>query len=1045
MAAVITPENSGFLRRSELSPVPRSGEEERDRGCDSSGALQLKRTQQRSTTATTVAITTAAQMEGRDGMNQGCDENKAIKGGELAGWVSSRQISSASCASADRAHIPRAAGDLSDCAHGDGSSTPKVSGATNTCTVSDKRQGTSISNSSKRDHISGGMVSKRGKTESKLVEEREEAPEMNGTASPVPGNSAGARGKLSSIDTKLHDALPSLAQKENRAFCPTRSGKDCSRKPRRDSFSASLQAAQKASSSSVPRPRLQSLRDICEGGKGASPTYTTKAVGQGLRLTLPVVQQRYGVVSNRPAISLAASPVSSKQADDLEIRGRRAHSEDSRNVGPPRAAASPPREQANPLMRLEMAGTMLSPEWIHDEDWLQVSDDESSSSSPRLSRRLELDTILENSASYCYTAKGDIWLSGFRSPIPQAGLMTATWQAENVERSGSAYFVPGPVAGGDGEAFSCSVSQDAAGSTSIAAGGAITATAAPGPAVYAASTIATGGVEATPMIERVVILGRAGEGETSVVYRAFDLFDLGLVAVKVIPVNDQKKRRQLVHEVSSLYGRLGMRGRRRRRATTVYEISKTDNLSEVVNPYTTRHSSWPMKGVEKTALWPTGARGGFEHVLELIDVFVTKSNSTVSLVMEYMDGGSLQDLVDAGGCQDEAKLGRIALQTLRGLAFLHSSNLIHRDIKPANVLLNRRGEVKIADFGLARTLGGGGGGGREGGGREINEENVRGISEQRASRCPSSDGADIGEGGGHSGEGKGLGGGQNGNTTAPVTPVADDGDVDDDAIDPARCSNVGTRFNNRPAPPGGVDVPTSPSGVDDSRDVSGQQLDTMSSSKKSPSIGGGKRSERIATPSARGATDTAETTAEGEANTRLHRARTFVGTVTYMSPERINGDEYSYSSDVWSLGMTVLTTALGRLPVETSKGYWGVLHSIRDADAPTLPADGPWSEEFREFVRLCLEKDPERRPECSALLETVFIRRASATWNPYQNSSCNSELSEKNMRETRLQELENTLHTIAEHVSALIKAAESCARDGNSPTPSARGGLGTLS
>ncbi|CAN0475795.1 unnamed protein product, partial [Ectocarpus sp. 8 AP-2014] len=105
----------------------------------------------------------------------------------------------------------------------------------------------------------------------------------------------------------------------------------------------------------------------------------------------------------------------------------------------------------------------------------------------------------------------------------------------------------------------------------------------------------------------------------------------------------------------------------------------------------------------------------------------------------------------------------------------------------------------------------------------------------------------------------------------------------------------------------------------------------------------------------------------------LHRARTFVGTTTYMSPERINGDEYSYSADVWSLGMMMLTTALGRLPFETNKGYWGVLHCIRDADAPSLPADGPWSSEFREFLRLCLEKNPERRPTCSALMETAFI------------------------------------------------------------------------
>ncbi|CAN0415256.1 unnamed protein product, partial [Ascophyllum nodosum] len=78
--------------------------------------------------------------------------------------------------------------------------------------------------------------------------------------------------------------------------------------------------------------------------------------------------------------------------------------------------------------------------------------------------------------------------------------------------------------------------------------------------------------------------------------------------------------------------------------------------------------------------------------------------------------------------------------------------------------------------------------------------------------------------------------------------------------------------------------------------------------------------------------------------------------------------------------MTILTTALGRLPLETSSGYWGVLHAVRDADAPTLPENESWSPEIREFIRLCLEKDPTRRPDCMALKRTAFIRRASQTW-----------------------------------------------------------------
>jgi serine/threonine protein kinase len=107
----------------------------------------------------------------------------------------------------------------------------------------------------------------------------------------------------------------------------------------------------------------------------------------------------------------------------------------------------------------------------------------------------------------------------------------------------------------------------------------------------------------------------------------------------------------------------------------------------------------------------------------------------------------------------------------------------------------------------------------------------------------------------------------------------------------------------------------------------------------------------------------------------LHTATTFVGTVTYMSPERINGEAYSYSSDVWSLGLSLLTTALGKLPLDTKGGYWSVLHAIRDTEPPCLPLSQQWwSPEIRSFIDACLTKDPRARPDCAALLLHPFVR-----------------------------------------------------------------------
>lgn len=51
----------------------------------------------------------------------------------------------------------------------------------------------------------------------------------------------------------------------------------------------------------------------------------------------------------------------------------------------------------------------------------------------------------------------------------------------------------------------------------------------------------------------------------------------------------------------------------------------------------------------------------------------------------------------------------------------------------------------------------------------------------------------------------------------------------------------------------------------------------------------------------------------------------------------------------------------------------------RDAEAPSLPDDGSWSQDFREFIGLCLEKDPTRRADCVALTQTAFIQQAAAS------------------------------------------------------------------
>nr|XP_054508777.1 serine/threonine-protein kinase PAK 3-like [Agelaius phoeniceus] len=73
------------------------------------------------------------------------------------------------------------------------------------------------------------------------------------------------------------------------------------------------------------------------------------------------------------------------------------------------------------------------------------------------------------------------------------------------------------------------------------------------------------------------------------------------------------------------------------------------------------------------------------------------------LVMEYMDGGSLHDVIRETRLA-EGEIAAVSRECLQGLDFLHSKQVIHRDVKSHNILLRLDGSVKLADFGLAAQL-----------------------------------------------------------------------------------------------------------------------------------------------------------------------------------------------------------------------------------------------------------------------------------------------------------------------------------------------------
>ncbi|HRY44725.1 MAG TPA: serine/threonine-protein kinase [Thermoanaerobaculia bacterium] len=86
----------------------------------------------------------------------------------------------------------------------------------------------------------------------------------------------------------------------------------------------------------------------------------------------------------------------------------------------------------------------------------------------------------------------------------------------------------------------------------------------------------------------------------------------------------------------------------------------------------------------------------------LVRVFdIGQAGDTVFLTMELVEGESLRELLARGPLLPE-RATAIAAEVLRALADLHALGIVHRDVKPGNILLSDAGEVKLADFGLAR-------------------------------------------------------------------------------------------------------------------------------------------------------------------------------------------------------------------------------------------------------------------------------------------------------------------------------------------------------
>src|SRR3954452_19121457 len=80
-----------------------------------------------------------------------------------------------------------------------------------------------------------------------------------------------------------------------------------------------------------------------------------------------------------------------------------------------------------------------------------------------------------------------------------------------------------------------------------------------------------------------------------------------------------------------------------------------------------------------------------------------QEDGTYFIVMEYVEGRSLRDLIRSEAPLDPNQAAEITAEIASALGFAHRNGVVHRDVKPGNVLLTRSGTVKVTDFGIARA------------------------------------------------------------------------------------------------------------------------------------------------------------------------------------------------------------------------------------------------------------------------------------------------------------------------------------------------------
>jgi len=331
-------------------------------------------------------------------------------------------------------------------------------------------------------------------------------------------------------------------------------------------------------------------------------------------------------------------------------------------------------------------------DWEHVEEEEEEDDDEPSMLSPRNSstqKTLALKMGAEDLQSYWFTQTGTVFVKGVEDGIKSTGMVYGIEPQSATSPSSS------------NQPFSPLLDQTLNTNNNNSSMFCFDDTHRSLLSLSSTSSFYSSLLEVGPSLtfrERIVVLCRLGSGATGVVYKALDLLTLRLVALKVIPIFDKDKRRQIASELSTLHTILQNQKKKKREMRRRLERKNKKNKKKNDDSQTSTLQRDEEEEEKKEEL------DSSHKIVQFLDAFSNLDDATIVIMMEFMDGGSLQDIVDGGGCRDEGTLANITKQALEGLSFLHTCHQIHRDIKPANMLIDMRGTVKVSDFGITKQL-----------------------------------------------------------------------------------------------------------------------------------------------------------------------------------------------------------------------------------------------------------------------------------------------------------------------------------------------------